>query len=104
VCVFPSLFENFPYTCLEAMSYGKAIVGSSHGGMTDLLGDGQCGLLYTPPDEHELARHITTLLSNKNLRDELGQKARQRALDYFGSERVMNLTEAFYNKALGECS
>jgi glycogen synthase len=103
VCVFPSLFENFPYTCLEAMSYGKAMVGSSHGGMSDLLDDGQCGLLYTPPDENELARHITTLLSNKNLRDELGQKARQRALDYFGSERVMNLTEAFYNKALEDC-
>lgn len=103
VCVFPSLFENFPYTCLEAMAYGKAIVGSSNGGMSDLLDNGQCGLLYAPPDENELAKHILHLLENKLLRDELGQRARARALTQFGSERVMGLTEAFYKQALEDC-
>jgi glycogen synthase len=103
VCVFPSLFENFPYTCLEAMAYGKAIVGSSNGGMSDLLDNGRCGLLCTPPDEHELASKIIQLLQDKNLRDELGAKARARGLEHFSSERVMNLTEGFYRQALEDC-
>jgi glycogen synthase len=103
VCVFPSLFENFPYTCLEAMSYGKAIVGSSHGGMSDLLDNGQCGLLYTPPDENELASQMIQLLRDKNLRETLGAKAGTRVLEHFSSERVMNITETFYKQALEEC-
>jgi glycogen synthase len=104
VCMFPSLFENFPYTCLEAMSYGKAIVGSSNGGMSDLLEDGKCGLLYTPPDEHDLAQKIMGLLEDKALREDFGQKARQRALETFSAERVINLTEAFYIQALEDCA
>ena len=103
VCVFPSLFENFPYTCLEAMSYGKAIVGSGNGGMADLLDNECCGLLYTPPDENELAQKIIRLLENKNLRHQLGTKARVRVLEQFSSERVMNLTEGFYKQALKDC-
>jgi glycogen synthase len=103
VCVFPSLFENFPYTCLEAMSYGKAIIGSSNGGMSDLLDNGQCGLLYDPPDENELANLISSLLNDKFLRDELGEKARQRALEHFSSKRIMTMTEAFYRQALENC-
>ncbi len=103
VCVFPSLYEIFGYTCLEAMAYGKAIIGSNNGGMKDLLDDGQCGLLYTPPDENELAHHIIQLLQDKPLRESLGAKARARAQEHFGSERVMALTEAFYRGVLEEC-
>jgi glycosyltransferase involved in cell wall biosynthesis len=103
VCVFPSLFENFPYTCLEAMSYGKAIVGSSNGGMTDLLDNENCGLLYDPPDAQDLAQKIMRLLEDKPLRDSYGQKARQRALDHFCAEHVMDLTEEFYFQALKDC-
>jgi glycosyltransferase involved in cell wall biosynthesis len=103
VCVFPSLYEIFGYTCLEAMAYGKAIIGSHNGGMRDLLDDGRCGLLYTPPNEDNLAQHINKLLENKNLRADLGAKAKARVLEHFNSERIMNLTEAFYKQALEEC-
>jgi glycogen synthase len=96
ICVFPSLFENFPYTCLEAMSHGKAIVGSKNGGMSDLLDDGRCGLLYTPPGD-------TELWGDAPLRQTLGELARQRALEHFSAEKVMDLTEAFYRKALEDC-
>jgi glycogen synthase len=103
VCVFPSLFENFPYTCLEAMAYGKAIIGSNNGGMSDLLANGRCGLLYTPPDDNELVRHVTRLLQDRTLREDLGAKARARAQEHFGSERVIALTERFYKQTLEDC-
>ncbi|MEX2540162.1 MAG: glycosyltransferase family 4 protein, partial [Trueperaceae bacterium] len=54
LCVLPSLFESFGYTCLEAMGLGKAIVGSTAGGMAEMLDHGQAGLLFTPPDVAEL--------------------------------------------------
>jgi glycosyltransferase involved in cell wall biosynthesis len=104
LCVFPSLFENFPYTCLEAMTYGKAIVGSANGGMADLLDHGRCGLLYQPPDEKELAKHIIRLLNDKALRESLGEAARERAHTVFGAEQVMAKTETFYRQALEDCA
>jgi len=39
VAIFPSLFDNFPYTVLEAMATGVQIVGSKNSGMIDMLDD-----------------------------------------------------------------
>lgn len=99
VCTFPSLFEAFGYTCLEAMSFGKAIVGSNQGGMVEMLEHG-AGLLYTPPDADELARHILTLLRDPALRHALGEKARQRVQTTFALDTVLDTAEAFYRQAL----
>ena len=59
--------------------------------------------VYTPPDENELAQKIIRLLEDKNLRHQLGTKARVRVIEQFSSERVMNLTEGFYKQALEDC-
>jgi glycogen synthase len=99
VCAFPSLFEAFGYTCLEAMSFGKAIVGSNQGGMVEMLERG-AGLLYTPPDADELVRHILTLLNDPSLRQSLGETARRRVQTTFALDTVLDTTEAFYRQAL----
>ncbi len=100
VCVFPSLFENFPYTCLEAMAAGKAVVGSAAGGMQDMLDGGECGLLYHPPNVGELADAIVRLLTDHELRSRLGAAARRRAGDAYGEDRVFDATVGFYRRAI----
>ncbi len=100
VCVFPSLFENFPYTCLEAMRHGRAIVGSSAGGMRDMLAEGAAGLLYDPPDASDLARALVRLLHDPQLRARLGAEARRRAHEVYGEEAVLHETLAFYRRAV----
>jgi glycosyltransferase involved in cell wall biosynthesis len=102
VFVLPSLFDNFPYTCLEAMHCGKAIVSSSSGGMRELLTG--CGLFFNPPDVETLSQHIVTLLRDPALREKLGQAARQRLEEHFAKEVIMEETEAFYRRALSEMS
>jgi glycosyltransferase involved in cell wall biosynthesis len=45
--VIPSVWENFPNTCIEAMSLGLPVVASTSGGQAELIGDdGRCGLLF----------------------------------------------------------
>ena len=102
LCVFPSLFEAFGYTCLEAMSLGKAVVGSRNGGMTDLLDNGRAGRLFTPPDVGELARHIVSLLQNPSLREELGSRALERVQTHYAPDVIMEQTEALYRRAIFE--
>ena len=103
LCVFPSLFEAFGYTCLEAMGLGKAVIGSRNGGMVDLLEDGKAGKLFTPHDVDELARHIVTLLRDSALRNNLGKKALERVQTLYAPDVVMAQTEAFYREAIDEC-
>lgn len=102
VCAFPSLFESFSYVCLEAMVHGKPVVGSSRGGMAELLDGGQAGVLVDPVDVGALADAISGLLLDPERRRTLGQRAQRRAYDTYGPERVTKEIEAFYERAIEE--
>lgn len=56
VAVFPSLFDNFPYVTLEAMSTGIHVVGSKNSGMVEMLNDNKS--LYVPPNYKDLAKKL----------------------------------------------
>ncbi len=43
VCIFPSRFENWPNTCIEAMAAGRVVIGSKHGGMGEMIEHGVSG-------------------------------------------------------------
>lgn len=58
VCVFPSLFENFPQVCLEAMSCGCLVIGSSSGGMVEIISDEINGFLVQPNDTDGIVERI----------------------------------------------
>lgn len=75
IMVFPSLYENFPYVVLEAMSRGKPIIGSSSGGMKEIFVDKESGLLFNPPNINELANKIIYLIKNEKEREKLGANA-----------------------------
>jgi len=99
-CVFPSHYDCFGYTCLEAMLHGRAVIGSEHGGMADLLAGGRAGLLCSPSRPEGIAWAILRLLREPALRAELGARARERALGPFGPEAVMPVIEEFYQDCI----
>ena len=58
LCVLPSVWENFPFSCLEAMAAARGVVGSSAGGMAEMLDGGRVGLLVPPRNPRALASAI----------------------------------------------
>jgi glycogen synthase len=88
VCVIPSLWENFPYTCLEAMASGCAVVASASGGIPEIISDEVDGLLVPSHCPSALATTVTRLLSDPPLRRLLGARARATVRDRF-SRRVI---------------
>lgn len=96
VCVFPSLWENFPNVCLEAMSGARAIVGSTEGGMPEMLDRGLCGLLADPYNGKEIANRILDYLKDAKLRKEKGLAARDRILKNYNSQIVGEQVEQIY--------
>lgn len=100
VCVFPSLFESFGLVCLEAMTAGRGVVGSSSGVMTEMLNSGEAGRLIPPGNPQAIAQAVTELLSDPPLRIKLGSAARERVLREYNFQRIGDLQEASYRRAI----
>lgn len=81
VVLLTSISEAFPYSVIEAMSCGKAVVASDVGGVGEAL-EG-CGVLVKPRDDERFAAEVRALLDDAGLRARLGEKARARVLEEF---------------------
>ncbi|MCB9769008.1 MAG: glycosyltransferase family 4 protein [Candidatus Omnitrophica bacterium] len=99
--VIPSLFDNFPNTCLEAMSCGSAIVGSDTGGIREMLDGGKCGSLFPPGDSNRLAECLIGLLQAPDRLKELGEKARSRAVSEYSLDTILERTVDYYERMVG---
>jgi glycosyltransferase involved in cell wall biosynthesis len=77
VFLLPSLWENCPYSCLEAMTAGRAVVSSDCGGMPELIADGENGLLARSGDAASYAAALARLIEDRALRERLGAAARR---------------------------
>lgn len=87
IVVLSSISEAFPYSVIEAMMMGKAIVATDVGGVKEAMVD--TGIIVPPRDEKELARGINIFMENKMLRYDMGESARNRALTHFTLEKIM---------------
>jgi glycosyltransferase involved in cell wall biosynthesis len=96
VSVLPSLSEGLSNAILESMAAGVPAVATSVGGNPELIVDGVTGLLVPPRDAGALAAAICQLLAHPAVARRLGQAARQRALDHFSTERMVQETERLY--------
>ena len=70
-----SLREGFGLTVAEAMWKGTPVIGGNEGGIRYQIKNGVNGFLVS--SVAEAAQRIVELLSDKNLRDEMGRKARE---------------------------
>lgn len=77
VFLIPSLWENAPYSCIEAMAAGCSIVSSDCGGMPELIQDGSNGLLATNNDAASFIGVLERAVEDATLRERLGQNARR---------------------------
>lgn len=88
VVVVPSeWYENCPMSVLEAMAYGKPVVGSRMGGIPELVEDGKTGLLYTAGNVNELTVVLDRLMSSSTLRQEMGAAGRLRVTNNFSLDK-----------------
>ena len=93
-CVFPSLWENFPNVCLEAMAAARNIVASENGGMKDMLEDINPQQLVNPHDVDALANSIVTSFQN-NTPENTGVENRQKILHEYGDVVINRIIELY---------
>ena len=101
VCVVPSIWENYPYVCLEAMGCGRPVVASRVGGLTDMIDHGINGILVPPASSKELGEALVNLLNDRELRETLGRNARLTIEEKYAPAKIAEKTLSVYQKVRG---
>ena len=100
--IFPSVLnEPFGMPIVEAMACQVPVVATRGGGITEIVKDGQTGLLVERGNARALADAILFLLANEDLREAMGKAARQRALQRFSWEGIAEDLLGKYEAVLG---
>jgi glycosyltransferase involved in cell wall biosynthesis len=99
--VFPSIWpEPCPTVTFEAMSHKKAIIVSEVGGFTDIVVNGETGILVPPNDTDALAQAINYLLENPKVAADMGQKGFERWKQIFTPDVVLPKIEELYQSVV----
>lgn len=97
VCL-PSYREGLPKTLLEAAACGRPIVTSDTPGCREIVRDGDNGLLVPVKDAVSLAAALKKLIINNKLRYKLGARGRERVIEEFAMEKVVEETLMVYRE------
>ena len=93
VFVYPSAYEGFGLPPLEAMACGTAVIASESSSLPEMVGD--AGLLVPPGDAEALARAISCLLDDAELRHRLGERGLVRARRFSWMEAARATAELY---------
>jgi glycosyltransferase involved in cell wall biosynthesis len=98
VFVLPSFYEGHPKALIEAMACGLPVVGTPVDGTSEVLRDGQNGLLAADTSAPALRAALAHLLADANLRERLGRAARVYAVENYALERVLDIELNVYRE------
>lgn len=96
IALFPSLWENMSYSCLEAMASGLAVVASNCGGFPEMITHGKTGLLVEAQSADALMEAVKSLILSPQLTKEIGSNARLHVSKQYSAESVCSKTETMY--------
>ena len=101
VLLLPSEQESFGLAALEAMACEVPVVASRVGGVPEVVTDGETGFLSEVGDVDKMANDAARLLSDAEMRFEMGKRARESAVSRYRTDIVIPQYLDFYQKVLG---
>lgn len=91
--VFPSLYEGFGLPPLEAMASGTPVIASSVSSLPEVVGG--AAMLVNPENVFDIARGITEVLLNDQLREELIVKGRRQAASFSWGRTAVEVLKVY---------
>ena len=88
IAVVPSTEpEPFGLVAIEAMFAKKPVIGSNHGGLTEIIINNETGFLVEPNNQKQLSEALNELIKNQELREQFGNAGYQRAVNEFSIDK-----------------
>lgn len=101
VFVLPSRHEGLPTVLLEAMACGCPILATNVSGSSEVVTDGENGVLVPPGQPDRLADALSSLLQDPDRRAKFGRRARRTVEERFAWERIVDEFEMLYRQVAG---
>jgi glycosyltransferase involved in cell wall biosynthesis len=101
ILAHPTFSDGRSVAVLEAMAWGRPVVASETGGLSELIEHRSTGLLVPPGDVKGFTMALTELVSNVEKCRQMGLAARQKFLEGgFTSENMIRQTREIYSQVL----
>jgi glycosyltransferase involved in cell wall biosynthesis len=96
VLAFVTKYEGLPVTLLEAMAMRIPVVAAAVPGVTDIVVDGETGLLAAPADVQSMAANLLRLFADPGLAETLQNTAYEIVRKEYSRPRMVDETERLY--------
>ena len=99
VCL-TSFNEGTPVSLIEAQAANKPIVSTRVGGISDIIIEGETGLLADVREPEIFSDHVLRLVNDEELRKKLGSGSRDHVLKKFSYQRLVSDMSLLYYELL----
>lgn len=96
ICVLSTFTEGISNSIMEYMALGKPVIATSGGGTNEIVIDNNTGFLTNPSDPEDLSKKMEALLNNPEMRQKMGSCGRQRIIDYFSINSMVDNYHRLY--------
>lgn len=98
--LFPSRLEGFGYSVCEAMACGKPVIASDNSSLSEIVTNGETGLLCRTDDVNGFCEAIRKIADSPDYAEKMGRAGRQYVLDHFTLGQMIDNYIAVYNDLL----
>lgn len=93
IMILPSISEGASIVALESMSCGKSLIATDTGNISNIISNNIHGIIVPPKNPEALSEAIDKLVENKNLREKIGQNARELIINKYSQMNIPYLKE-----------
>lgn len=100
--VLSTNYEGLPISLIEAARAGLPLIATDVGGVSEIVKNGQNGLLTERSSAVQLGRAITRMVDNASERERYGKCARETFTTLFGFDQFISMTEREYLRSISQ--